>query len=413
MSIEIRNLPYFDLSTVFQYSTDQSDENQTPQIAIDYQGDTFRTGLPISSGGGASSNFETISQPGHTFVIGDAVLKQTDGTYLLAEGHTETDPAVAATHDNTGIVSAIGAGANADKVTVTFNGKIPIGGVSGGRYETALQTGSIYYLASGTPGLCQPAYPASRTTYRPAFVALNGTDAYVIDDRSGIPTGRFTNLMDVPASYVGQSTKLVRVNVGATGLEFFASPTGFGGAFVNLSDVPASYVGKSLNLVRVNLGETGLEFTSPGMTFLAQPLIVLKVEQSEVAGHGWYQGQNDASITTTSSRTSAVSGTWYTFTLTGHGVPSTATMLIIEASANSQWADNATTYPYFVWARQVLASTNTYALLRQAIGYGGNAGMVSHIQGIYPLAAGGSFIWSTNRSSVPGYGILIRIVGYA
>jgi hypothetical protein len=246
----------------FQYSTDQSDEAQTPQIAIDYQGDTFRTGLPLSTGGG-SSNFETISQPGHTFIIGDAVLKQTDGTYLLAEGHTETDPAIAATHDNTGIVSAIGAGANADKVTVTFNGKISIGGVSGGRYETALQIGSIYYLASGIPGLCQPAYPASRTTYRPAFVALSGTDAYVIDDRSGIPTGRFTNLMDVPASYAGQSTKLVRVNAGATGLEFFASPTGFGGAFINLSDVPASYAGQGSKSVRVNAGASGLEFFAP------------------------------------------------------------------------------------------------------------------------------------------------------
>jgi len=413
MSIEIRNLPYFALADAFQYSTDLSDENQTPQVSIDYQGNTYRTSLPLGSSGGTSSNFETISQPGHTFIVGDAVIKKNDGTYSLAQGVAESDPAVAPSHTNTGIVSAIGTGANADKVTVTFNGKVPIGSVSGGRYETALQTGSIYYLASGTPGLCQPAYPASRTTYRPAFVALNGTDAYVIDDRAGIPTGRFTNLVDVPASYSGQSTKLVRVKTDESGLEFFTSPVGFGGAFTNLSDVPASYVGEALKLVRVNAGATGLEFTSPGITFLAAPVIIFKQEQSETTGHGWYQGQNDASITTASSRTTVISGTWYTFSLSGTGVPSYATMLIIEASANTAWGDGTTTYPYFVWARQTLASANTYAILRTAIGYGGNAGQIAHTQGIYPLAAGGSFVWSTNRSGSLYYGILIRIVGYA
>ncbi len=40
------------------------------------------------------------------------------------------------------------------------------------------------------------------------------------------------------------------------------APGNFGGAFINLSDVPNSYAGQSLKIVRVNVGETGLEFTT-------------------------------------------------------------------------------------------------------------------------------------------------------
>lgn len=66
----------------------------------------------------------------------------------------------------------------------------------------------------------------------------------------------FTKLRDVPATYVAQAKKLVRVNAGETALEFHTE------VFTDLADVPSTYVGQTLKVVRVNAGETALEFVN-------------------------------------------------------------------------------------------------------------------------------------------------------
>lgn len=85
----------------------------------------------------------------------------------------------------------------------------------------------------------------------------------------------FTDLIDVPVTYVGQSLKAVRVNAGETGLEFY-TPTGGAAAFTDLTDVPTSYSGEGGRLVMVSYGETALEFVDPPSTGLTQPQIMAR-----------------------------------------------------------------------------------------------------------------------------------------
>lgn len=73
-------------------------------------------------------------------------------------------------------------------------------------------------------------------------------------------THTFLNLTDVPASYAGETLKLVRVNAGETALEFTAAVTT---TFLALTDVPASYATHGDKTVMVNTGETALEFLGP------------------------------------------------------------------------------------------------------------------------------------------------------
>jgi hypothetical protein len=72
------------------------------------------------------------------------------------------------------------------------------------------------------------------------------------------PVLDFTELGDVPHSYVGEGGKVVRVNAGETGLEFFTLTLVT--TFLGLSDTPGTYAGSGLFFVRVNAGETALEF---------------------------------------------------------------------------------------------------------------------------------------------------------
>ena len=68
----------------------------------------------------------------------------------------------------------------------------------------------------------------------------------------------FTELGDVPHSYVGEGGKVVRVNAGETGLEFFTLVLVT--SFLGLSDTPNTYAGSALDFVRVNAGANALEF---------------------------------------------------------------------------------------------------------------------------------------------------------
>ena len=123
-----------------------------------------------------------------------------------------------------------------------------------------------------------------------------GSDGQLVKTVGGVPTwafATFLELSDTPSVYAGSGGHKVRVNSGATALEFIDdtllslddTPSSYVGSagyrlvvnstpdavefiadtFINLSDTPASYTGNSLDLVRVNVGETALEFVSAGI----------------------------------------------------------------------------------------------------------------------------------------------------
>lgn len=65
---------------------------------------------------------------------------------------------------------------------------------------------------------------------------------------------KFTGLSDVPSSYTGAGGKTLRVNSGATALEFVAS------TLLGHTDFPASYASQAGKGLRVNSGSTAIEF---------------------------------------------------------------------------------------------------------------------------------------------------------
>jgi len=122
-----------------------------------------------------------------------------------------------------------------------------------------------------------------------------GTNGQLVKTVGGVPTwafAAFLELSDTPATYAAAGGHKVRVNSGATALEFIDdtllslddTPSSYAGVagyrlvvnstpdavefiadtFINLSDTPASYSGEGLKLVRVNTGETALEFVTSG-----------------------------------------------------------------------------------------------------------------------------------------------------
>lgn len=121
-------------------------------------------------------------------------------------------------------------------------------------------------------GLCK----ANARTIGDAIDAAGTIDAVlVIDMGAGWPSNAlaagiswdeypsFLDLSDTPNSYSGQATKIVRVNAGATALEF-VDPT-----FLALTDTPSSFTGAGSKLVKVNSGATALEFVAvPALPYL-------------------------------------------------------------------------------------------------------------------------------------------------
>jgi len=121
-------------------------------------------------------------------------------------------------------------------------------------------------------GLCK----ANARTIGDAIDAAGTIDAVlVIDMGAGWPSNAlasgiawdefpsFLDLLDTPNSYSGQATKIVRVNAGATALEF-VDPT-----FLALTDTPSSFTGAGSKLVKVNSGATALEFVAvPALPYL-------------------------------------------------------------------------------------------------------------------------------------------------
>ena len=151
--------------------------------------------------------------------------------------------------------------------------------VDGANSVPYLIPGDSYFDASltGTADIYPHLPSYNSDNYLPVgFVRLvSGTSAIgwdnIYDARQfylgggGSATGtvtEFTELADVPSSYAGSASKTVKVNSGATGLEFVEEtyPTGTVTEFTELTDAPSTYAGGAAKLVRVNAGETGLEF---------------------------------------------------------------------------------------------------------------------------------------------------------
>ena len=72
-------------------------------------------------------------------------------------------------------------------------------------------------------------------------------------------THNFIGLSDVPANYASAGSKFVKVNAGATGLEFVVGEV-IASAFIDLTDAPSLYTGSAEKIVAVNITENALEF---------------------------------------------------------------------------------------------------------------------------------------------------------
>jgi hypothetical protein len=100
---------------------------------------------------------------------------------------------------------------------------------------------------------------------------------------------KFTELTDVPGSYVDQGGKIVSVKGSEDGLEFQQLTLPF--PFIDLSDVPASYVDQGGKSVRVKASEDGLEFSQPPFislpdvpqSYADQALKLLRINAAEDA----------------------------------------------------------------------------------------------------------------------------------
>lgn len=122
-------------------------------------------------------------------------------------------------------------------------------------------TPKFFFVRNSTSG----AYTLTvKTSAGTGVLVTQGTRALLYCDGTNVVgvsgSVAFLDLTDTPASFSGQGSKSVRVNSGATALEFVAPVD----AFVDLSDVPGDYSSQAGLYLRVNATEDGLEFASSG-----------------------------------------------------------------------------------------------------------------------------------------------------
>jgi len=106
------------------------------------------------------------------------------------------------------------------------------------------------------------AFPAAASYENCVAIAEDVDKLYISDGASWNQVGgvtTFLNLTDVPAAYAGAGGHKVKVNAGATALEFVADPAP---TFLALTDAPAAYAGAGEYKVKVNAGATALEFVA-------------------------------------------------------------------------------------------------------------------------------------------------------
>jgi hypothetical protein len=197
MSIPISLLdPPLDPAAISPFITDT---DNLPQFPASFQGETHRVALQSSVIG--MINYESVNQPGHTFIVGDAVHKKNDGTYELAQA-AATDEAALGIADAIGIVTVVGTGGDSDKFIVTFTGVVVIGNNPSGRYTTPLTVGAVYYLSASTGGGGTATYPGPNGVLKPLFIALSSTVAFVVDQRASVLKTGLVSFTQGPSDFV-------------------------------------------------------------------------------------------------------------------------------------------------------------------------------------------------------------------
>lgn len=131
---------------------------------------------------------------------------------------------------------------------------------------------------------------------------------FVVNTGSGGGASAFTQLTDVPNSYVGQANKSVRVNAGETGLEFFTAGGGTG-TVTSVSVVTANGIS----------GSVATDTTTPAITLTLGAITPTTVNGVTFSGSGSIANSGTTALTGfTGSGTSSGTNTGdQTITLTG------------------------------------------------------------------------------------------------
>ena len=91
----------------------------------------------------------------------------------------------------------------------------------------------------------------------------NGSNwAPATDASGGGGVTAFTALTDTPANFTSQAGKFLKVNAGATALEYTDAPAGTT-TFTGLTDTPANFTSQAGKYLKVNAGATALEYVDP------------------------------------------------------------------------------------------------------------------------------------------------------
>lgn len=245
----------------------------------------------VGNGAGIAAQFAPGIDGDVLTMVGGALVWQTPTPPGDVSGPgSSTDRAIAtwngiagdALYDNTVFIDASGNITDVTSLRTKNQGGIIL------RELTANGTNAVTLRAHGTMGadytITLPAAAPGVNTY----LQYDGAD-YVWAAGGGGGAVDFTDLGDVPATYVGQALKLVRVNAGETGLEFLTPPyvtsvTGTAnritstGGLTPVIDISASYVGQATittlgtvgtgtwNATNISLakGGTGATLADPG-----------------------------------------------------------------------------------------------------------------------------------------------------
>jgi hypothetical protein len=147
--------------------------------------------------------------------------------------------------------------------------------VDGLEYKAAISDTSQVPLTSnldfnGNKGVnLAPGTVAGNTVEYTQFVdaidaVSDDLNAQIATVEGTIAAQSFIGLPDTPAAYTGQAEKLLRVNTGATAVEFLSPASLLAtGSLTQLSDTPAAYTGAANKALMVNPGETAVTFGYP------------------------------------------------------------------------------------------------------------------------------------------------------
>ena len=179
---------------------------------------------PAAKGGSGSAVADTITQPGHGFVVGN-VVRLSGTTYVLAKADSAVDAEVV------GMVSAV---ASANVFTLTTSGLVT--GLSG------LVAATAYFLDPVTAGGLTVTEPSTiGQVSKPIFVATTTTSGYFINYRGEV----------IASAAVGPT--------GPTGATGATGPTGPTGATGGTGPSGGGILGST------TLGATGMSITVSGL----------------------------------------------------------------------------------------------------------------------------------------------------